>query len=309
MKRKILTIDGGGIKGIFAASFLAELEEKCCCRICDYFDMISGTSTGGIIAAALAIGIPANTVLELYLRNGRDIFGKKKIPILRGKYTTEPLKNVITRVFDNKKIRDCQTRLLIPAFDLENRTVRVFKTPHSKDLYFDKDELLVDCILATTAAPIYFKPYKTYDGTFIDGGVGANNPAFIAVVEGMTRCEWDRVDIGLLSIGCVDEVGVTTGREKMGIVDALKVQKCFMAAESQYSENICRLLLAKDNYLRINQLAMQNQVRLDKVDSQAFQLLKNWGKHEAQRAISSIKSTFLETPKDEVTFYNLEGNQ
>ena len=58
-QKNILSIDGGGIKGIFAASFLSEIEKKCCIKICDYFDMISGTSTGAIIAAALSIGIPA----------------------------------------------------------------------------------------------------------------------------------------------------------------------------------------------------------------------------------------------------------
>ncbi len=310
MKKRILTIDGGGIKGVFAASFLAELEDKCRCRICDCFDMIAGTSTGGIIAAALSLGLSADKIRELYLKKGKDIFpeNKKNVPFFKGKYETEPLKNALSEVFGTKKIRDCKTRLLIPAFNLESRTIRVFKTPHSEDLYFDKDLLLVDCILATTAAPLYFKPYKAASGVFVDGGIGANNPALIAVVEGITRCGWDKSDISLLSVGCVDEPGITTGCEQMGLADAIKIYKCFMMAESQYSENICGLLLPKDQYFRINQMALPNQVGLDQADEQTIEVLRHWGTCQAQKHIQSVKTAFLTAQKEDVHFYNLEDN-
>lgn len=304
--KKLLSIDGGGIKGVFAASFLAEVETKCNCRICDYFDLIAGTSTGGIIAAALACGIPARDILNLYLKNGEKIFKKKRsIPLTNSKYDSEVLKEALTDVFEDKKIRDCQTRLLIPAFNLESRSVRVFKTPHSSDLYFDKDLLLLDCILATTAAPTYFSPHVMESGTFIDGGIGANNPSLIAVIEGLTRCGWDRSEIHVLSVGCVEDPGATSGNEKMGLTDALKIQQCYMMAETQYADNICRLLLPKENYIRINQLALPKQVTLDTVNDETIHLLKGWGIHQAQEHIHGVKDVFFADTKGEVKFYNL----
>ena len=66
MKKRILSIDGGGIKGIFAAQFLARIEEEYDIKICDYFDIIAGTSTGAIVAAALAVGMPAEEIVKLY---------------------------------------------------------------------------------------------------------------------------------------------------------------------------------------------------------------------------------------------------
>ena len=90
--KKILSIDGGGIKGIFAASFLAKLEQTFNIKICEHFDLIAGTSTGAIIGAALAVGIPAQKILEFYLKEGEKIFPKNRgLPILKGKYETKPL--------------------------------------------------------------------------------------------------------------------------------------------------------------------------------------------------------------------------
>lgn len=112
--RKILSIDGGGIKGIFSASFLAEIEEKCGGPYSEYFDMIAGTSTGAIIAAALSIGIPAQEILNLYLKKGKEIFpkGSTHFKLFHGKYSNEPLKNALIEVFGTKKIKDCQTSVL-----------------------------------------------------------------------------------------------------------------------------------------------------------------------------------------------------
>lgn len=306
--RKILTIDGGGIKGIFSASFLAEIEEKCDGMFSEYFDMVAGTSTGAIIAAALSIGIPAREILDLYLERGKEIFpqGSASFKLFGGKYSNEPLKKALTEVFGTKKIKDCQTRLLIPAFDLENRKVHIFKTPHSEDLYFDKESLLVDCLLATTAAPIYFSPYQMHGGIYMDGGIGANNPSMIAVVEAMTRCEWKTNEIQLLSVGGVNELHPTTGNEKMGLLDALKIQKSYMLAENQYAESVCKLFLREGNYIRITQDALNGQVSLDKVSDKSSKALKDWGINKAQENIQTIHKLFFEQKKEDVHFYNIE---
>lgn len=303
--KKILSIDGGGIKGIYAASFFAVIEEKCKVSICDYFDLIAGTSTGGIIAAALAYGIPAKNILELYFQEGKNIFPRHRIWSLgSGKYDTYPLKNALEKVFSDVYIKDCKTRLLMPAYNLTTNKVRVFKTPHAPDLYIDKDLKVVDCVLATTAAPLFFVPYAMSGGVFVDGGVGANNPSLIALVEALTRCGWDLSDIALLSIGSTNELGPAKGNEKMGLKDALTVQKCFMNAESQYADNICRIMLCKDQYIRVNQEIMKAQVALDKATVEAMNLLKSWGEDQAMNYIADINKLFLESEKEDVIFYN-----
>ena len=303
--KKILTIDGGGIKGVFAASFLANLEQRCEGRIVDYFDLIAGTSTGAIIAAALAVGIPAQDVLNLYMQKADKIFPKHKgISLYKGRYATKPLEEELRAVFGDTLIKDCKTRLVIPAFNLKTTKTRVFKTQHAENLFFDKDLKIVDCLLATTAAPTYFSPYKMEGGTYIDGGVGANNPSMIALVEGISRCGWELSDIRMLSIGGIDETGITNGSEKMGILDALTIQKCFMSAENQYSEYICRILMPKGQYIRINHMVQKNQVALDSVSKEVLECLDTWGYNQAMQHIDLIKKKFLENPKEDVIFYN-----
>lgn len=307
--KKILTIDGGGIKGVFAASFLAQIEEECDVRICDYFDLIAGTSTGGIIAAALAVGIPVKDILEMYMTNGKKIFPKNRRWMLsKGKYDSKPLQEALGMVFEQKCIKDCKTRLLMPAFNLESGKVRVFKTPHADDLWHDKDLKIVDCVLATTAAPLYFQPHGMKGGTYVDGGIGANNPSLIALVEAITRCGWKTSEISMLSIAGVTELGPTTGFEKMGLIDALKIQKCFMCAEAQYADNICKIMLPTENYQRIVWEVDKKQFSLDGATDACMSRLKSFGESQAMQDLKNIQNVFLRETKEEVQF-NLKVNK
>lgn len=127
----------------------------------------------------------------------------------------------------------------------------------------------------------------------MDGGVGANNPSMIAIIEGLTRCEWNREDIRMLSVGSVEEPHPVNGTEKMGLKDALKIQKSFMLAECQYADNSSKLLLGKDNYIRISRPILKGQAGLDKVDKESLEILKAQGVVAAQDYIKRIKDTFF----------------
>lgn len=192
MKRKILCLDGGGIKGLFTAQFLAEIEGKLGLSIVEYFDMIVGTSTGGIIAAALALGMPAKTICELYTCHAKEIFppSNRLLRSLRriagAKFENNALKKRLFHVFGSKTIGSCKTRLLIPSYNLTTGKVQVFKTAHSPDLYYDKERRIIDILLSTTAAPTFLPTYNSETGTYIDGGIGATNPTFIGIVEAVT---------------------------------------------------------------------------------------------------------------------------
>ena len=299
--KKILAIDGGGIKGVYAASLLTEIERLCGGNICDYFDMLAGTSTGAIIAAALSIKIPAHEILELYMDKGKEIFPKEHWKLFRGKYSTQPLKNELKKIFDDKKMNDARTRLLIPTYNLNTDAVQIFKTPHAVDLYFDKDKKMHEVLLATTAAPIYFSPYKMSGGVYVDGGVGANNPSLIALVEGITRCDWNKEDIVILNIGSVTSGKQTTGKEKMGLSNFLILQKCFMNAENQYASNICKLIIG-DNYIRIEETVPTGEVALDKVDKTSIEKLSDLGINSAQNYYDLISEKFLSDKSEQLLF-------
>lgn len=290
--KKILAIDGGGIKGVYAASLLAELERLCGRNICEYFDILAGTSTGAIIAAALAIKIPSRDILELYLDKGKEIFPKEHWKLFKGKYSTQPLKNELKKIFADKKMGDANTRLLIPTYNLSTDAVQIFKTPHAIDLYFDKDKKIYEVLLATTAAPVYFSPYKMSGGIYMDGGVGANNPSLIALVEGVTRCDWNKEDIMILNIGNVSSGKNTTGKEKMGLSNFLTIQQCFMNAQNQYASNICNLIIG-DRYIRIEETVKTGEVALDKVDKVSLKKLSDLGINSAKRNYDLIKKRFF----------------
>lgn len=302
MKKRILCLDGGGIKGLFEAQILADLEESIGEPLYLYFDMFSGTSTGAIIAAGLAYGIPAAKIRDLYTECAKDIFPQdRKVfrtlnRIFRSKFSNKALANQLNKIFADAKIGDCKTRLLIPSVNLSTGKVQVFKTSHAPDLIYDYQRKIVDVLLATTAAPTYLPPHQMNSGTYIDGGIGANNPSLLALTEAVSsRCGWKQEDIYLLSLGCMESIStVTTGQEKMGAVDVMKLISLFMSAESQYSHNIVNILLPKGHYLRINPVDRSNQGALDGSRPAVLQYLQAMGKHEAQSYLEEIRYLFLE---------------
>ena len=135
---RILSLDGGGIKGTFTAAVLAELERMTGKRLAEYFDLITGTSTGGLIAIALGLGIPAEEVLDFYQREGPNIFPsmgiQRRVNILRWfcgpKYSATNLRNAIGCVVGNRRLGESKCRLAIPSFNAVNGDIYIFKTAH-----------------------------------------------------------------------------------------------------------------------------------------------------------------------------------
>lgn len=206
--RTVLAIDGGGIRGIIPAKILTMLESSgkpCCIQ----FDLIAGTSTGGIIALGLSAGIPAKELLGIYTSSASTIFPRSfwgKVKSLGGlldeKYPTKPLRKALLNVF-GERIFDkmfLKTNCLITAYDIERREPRFFKSYNS-----GAAKTIVDVALSTAAAPTYFEPVRIYDfaqddyEVFIDGGLTAQNPALCAYIE--AKKLWPNEDIRVLSIG------------------------------------------------------------------------------------------------------------
>ncbi|KXG09104.1 hypothetical protein AT864_02569 [Anoxybacillus sp. P3H1B] len=194
---QILSIDGGGIKGLYSAVILADFEERYG-QLYKHFDLICGTSTGGIIALALAAGIPAKEIVNLYVEHGSVIFPYKnriyrgiqklKQIFLVSKYNDKNLKSALQSVFKDKRIKDCKTRVLIPTSNITTGEPCIIKTDHADRLNRDSNHLLVNVALATAAAPTYFPIQKiptmpNSDDQFVDGGLFSNNPSLHGIQE------------------------------------------------------------------------------------------------------------------------------
>jgi patatin-like phospholipase/acyl hydrolase len=208
---QILALDGGGMKGVFSAAFLAALEQDLGCRVVDHFDLIAGTSTGGIIALGLGLGLSPREIVAFYVQKGPDIFPKGFIGSARhwfaAKYKCEPLETALRECFGEKLFSDSKKRLVIPSFNLGEDDVYIFRTRHHERLRRDYNVPAWKIALATSAAPTYFPAYRGIDSLrLIDGGVWANNPTVVAIVEAYSTLGVNLPSIRVLNIGTTEPV-------------------------------------------------------------------------------------------------------
>lgn len=132
---QILSLDGGGLRGIFSAAVLARIEEDLGVRIVDHFDLIAGTSTGGIIALGLGLGLSPRAIVEFYTNKGPRVFRDRTRlrtlrRLFRAKYTDAPLRAALEEVFDDRTFGESTKRLVITSYSLTNDDVYLFRTPH-----------------------------------------------------------------------------------------------------------------------------------------------------------------------------------
>lgn len=267
---RILAIDGGGIRGIFPAAVLAGLEERYLNgqSIAGYFDLIAGTSTGGIIALGLAAGLTAADLQRLYIDRGDEIFpphGPGLIGrltrrlsawrrFLRYSYDQEALARVLKESLGELKLGAARTRLCIPSFEGVHGEVYIFKTPHHPDFRKDLHEPMLKVALATSAAPTYFRPLRDAGYTFVDGGVWANNPVMIALTEALTSFSVTRDQIRVFSLGCGDNPYTVSGRKlsRGGMWHWRDILNAAMRLQSQNALGQAGLLIGPEHLMRID---------------------------------------------------------
>ena len=215
---QILSLDGGGIKGIFSAAILSYLEDDFNINITDHFDLIAGTSTGGIIALGLATGMRPHEIVEFYVKRGPEIFGgvgHSRFGLLwsffrngfKSKYDSSPLRHALQECFQDKKLSDCTKRLVIPSYNIGEDDVYLFKTPHNERLRRDYKVPIWKVAMATSAAPTYFPCFRKVDDVrLVDGGVWANNPTMVGIIEAISLLDVRLDAIRVLSLGTTDSV-------------------------------------------------------------------------------------------------------
>lgn len=206
---RILSLDGGGIRGVCTAAYLARLEEMVGPPIRRYFDLICGTSAGGIIAIALALDIPAKEILKLFHGKALTIFDRRhpRLPkwiamACNSLYRNDTFHGSLRDVLGpDSQLGDARCRLCIPAVNISTGRVVVFKTRHAEYLVRDHRLKAWHVAAATSAAPIYFSPFHIPNsGEHVDGGLWANVPSIIGFTEGL-RLGKSVNDMSLLSIG------------------------------------------------------------------------------------------------------------
>jgi len=218
---KVLSIDGGGIRGLIPAMILNQIEEDTGKPIAELFDLIAGTSTGGILALGLTkpnaeLDKPEYTAKDLvkfYEQEGEKIFPQsflRRIGNFRDeKYSAAGLESVLDKYFGNTRLSEVlpNVDVLIPSYEIEQRCPFFFKSSKAKEKqgHNKHNFKMKDVARATSAAPTYFEPIKLQvpnglnNVALIDGGVFANNPAMCAYVE--ARSTYPETDVLVVSVG------------------------------------------------------------------------------------------------------------
>jgi patatin-like phospholipase/acyl hydrolase len=205
---RVLAIDGGGIRGLIPALVLTEMERRAGRRIFEMFDLIAGTSTGGILACALCAPdpLPASELVALYEDEGPKIFDRSLFQriksadgLLDEKYDDGALDSALERFLGHKRLAETRPDLIVPAYDTALPGPYFFKTAKARATPESDDFPLSAVARATSAAPTYFEPLEAGGRALLDGGVFAVNPAMSAFAEVLK--EVNAADVVLLSLG------------------------------------------------------------------------------------------------------------
>jgi len=310
--RRILSIDGGGLLSTYPASFLAAIEDKVGKPLGQYFDLIAGTSGGGIIALGLGLGLSARDILALYAEKGPAIFGQgngaatdfvmQRVRglrrLIRPKYGSDALRRALEDVLGERRLGEAGTRLMIPAWNPTARSLYVYKTAHLPRLQTDYKDKAVDVAMATAAAPTYFQEHiTTNDVGLVDGGIWANNPIGAAVIEAVAVLGWPADRLQILSLGCVDETYRIPRAAGIGTLGARAI-KLLMDGQSKSALGTAMLFAGHPHTRtavhRIDQTVPENVYRMD--DAGIIRELKGLGFSTAREKFPLLEMTFFDEP-------------
>jgi len=309
----ILSLDGGGIRGVFAAGVLAGLEEQLGQPVSSHFDLIAGTSTGGIIATALGLGLSPKEILAFYQRNGDRIFPTvlpkwiRRLPganlleptryraLWRRKFSNEPLASALKDALGaGTRLGASRKRLVITSFDLQRRGPKVFKTAHHERFANDYKRFAWEVALATSAAPTYLPAAKADDRFLVDGGLWANDPIMVGITEAMGVLGASRSQIRVLSIGTLDEIGSLHRSSLSGgqLRWAKRAPELMLAGQSMAVQGQARLLIGSEHVVRVNPPAPAGRYLMD--DTSCIDELVGIAAGEAEHRAPEIRRLFAD---------------
>jgi patatin-like phospholipase/acyl hydrolase len=326
---KILSIDGGGIRGLYSAIILEHLEKKYG-PIVDYFDLICGTSTGGIISLGLSIGIPAKDIVGFYENEGKKIFPSGNVFIrtihslkkfVVSKYSNKQLRNALQEVFGDHVMNDSKCYLCIPSTDIVKSEGVIFKTTHSPNYYRDGNLKMVDVALATSAAPTYL-PITGVQGVapcLVDGGIWVNNPTVLGIVEAITHFSGSGKDYDVIDVLSIDNLATNLGwdcnsnKNPWSIKWLKNIFNLVIQSQGKAVHNIANILFNNNvdslrSYVRICESNIpKSDIKylkdLDRADNKALGVLRRIAESGAPHWLAKPEiQTFFENKVQKKTF-------
>ncbi|MGL4337446.1 MAG: patatin-like phospholipase family protein [Turicibacter sp.] len=338
MKVRILSIDGGGIRGIIPAtilvrfeSFLKEYSGNQEARIADYFDLIAGTSTGSILASTYLCPVNQDSIkakysatdaLDFYLNEGKNIF-KRNIfhsictgfGLLGPKYSAKYLEDILLNYLGECRLTDLVKPCLIPSYDVSHANAMFF---NQKDSYLDetKNFYVKDIVRGSAAAPVFFPPAPVVDEggkkyTLIDGGVFANNPALCAYIEVCKfKMKPSQKDIMILSLGTGAKESLYPYKLVKKWGGAQWIMPLISIFNSSASETVdhqlktlYHVMHCENQYLRIekNLEELGINTSMDNVSQKHINLLKRMGEELANEYEESLRLFAKKVVQEEIT--------
>lgn len=308
---QILALDGGGLKGLFSAAVIESLEEQLGHPLSEHFDIITGTSTGGLIAVALGAGKTGREIVSFYRNEGPKIFPNSNARRLRSwllsKYSASTLEETLKRLLADEGaerdplLRDSRKRLIIPTFYAASSEPRLLKTPHDPRYRLDWKLPLWAVAMATAAAPTYLPSFGFRGNTYLDGGLWANNPSLIGVVEALemgARLE----NIRVLNISTTSSTSdclvfklpllpAKMSAARLGKLPwASRILPLVMQANSHSTTHMyLRQMLAAGNLAAIDERMNHGHAALDDINYDEFYTR---GRSAGEQAVSGLLSYF-----------------
>lgn len=289
--RKVLSIDGGGIKGLIPAMVCREIERRSGRPLAETFDLIAGTSTGAIISAALGAGLEAARIVQLYHEEGPRIFRKPRpllVQLKRAKYRGSRLYDVLKEYLGGIALGDVRTNVMTTAYDVAGRWAA---SGNPGPVFFKSWRVqlqavpLVDAVQASSAAPGYFPPHRVAVpwksdewACLYDGGLYAGDPALCAYAE--ARSLWPGEEIDLVSLGTGSHEVRTKCSEAVGLIRlARRVHGWMLDGSADTVPYVSDRILPR--YVRIDAY-MDRPVAMDDASEPALRVLVE----TAERAIA-----------------------
>ena len=304
---RILSLDGGGVRGAYTAAVLAQIEENTGKRLVEHFDLVAGTSTGGIIAIGLGLGLPASRILHFYETRSDAIFPSTGVhrrflarvrQVAAAKHNAAALDTALQEIFGDRLLGESSCRLVIPSYDAVAGDVHVFKTAHSPRVLEDYKRRAADVARATSAAPTYLPMFvSSWGQRFLDGGVWANCPSTSAILEAVGVLGAALEDIHLLSVGTTtpafsaETSGAGGGILQYGL--GVTIVELLMQAQAAGSFAQTKLLLKK-RAMRIDTMVNRGRFQLD--DARRVSALVALGVRDGRHRASEVAARFLHEP-------------
>ncbi|MGB0681470.1 MAG: CBASS cGAMP-activated phospholipase [Magnetovibrionaceae bacterium] len=312
---QILSLSGGGFLGLFSALLLEKLEDRFGSPLANHFDLICGTSVGGIIALGLAAEESASDIRKALEMHGPRIFPtpfKRSLSLFRPMYKPEPLRDAIIEIVGQTMVLgDLQSRVLVPTVNLTKGGPSIFKTPHHPDLSENWRRTVVEVAMATSAAPTMFPTAVVGHSTYTDGGLFANSPDLLGALEAEKFLGVERGNISVLSIGTTtNRFSFESGDNRKGILPWLAGLRVFNVMISSQQQAVHHMMEHSygDRYVRLDYEPSPEQskgLRLDIANRKSIDTQKGLAETVFQNAIPDRRlMSFFETQAPKPTFFH-----